>query len=156
MLACGTQRVNHAPEKEGSVLAGSSLVAPSWTSCETYTTVVTKTRNDLQWATMSYRGNKEWPKMIHNDLDLLTSRAFGRVARAEPSRAERAIASPTIPEQRTKRTTLRKSNNDLQWAIMINFSVEATNACILKLPEVVPVTKVVKRSGYGVAKDSDD
>ena len=33
-------------------------------------------------------------------LDLLTSRAFERVARS---------ASPTTPEQKTKRTTLRKS-----------------------------------------------
>ena len=46
----------------------------------------------------------------HEAIDLLTSRAFEREARSYERRARKLVPGPTTPDQKTMRTTLRKSN----------------------------------------------
>ena len=50
--------------------------------------------------------------MTYITIDLLTSRAFERVARlwARSASERKFVPGPTTPDQKTKRTTLRKSN----------------------------------------------
>ena len=56
------------------------------------------------------------PVILILKLDLLTSRAFERVARlwARSASERKFVPGPTTPDQKTKRTTLRKSI--LKWA----------------------------------------
>ena len=59
------------------------------------------------------------PRQCTTPIDLLTSRAFERVARSYERRArsaserasEKLVSGPTTPDQKTMRTTLRKSNS---------------------------------------------
>ena len=63
---------------------------------------------------------------VRVQLDLLASRAFERVARlwARSASERKLVPGPTTPDQKTKRTTLRKSSVQFTWYQDKNFVPE--------------------------------